>query len=499
MRKSVVFVLSIVLLLSVFCSVTRVTRYELISGTCTSEQDIYDKLINHSALEIIKEFNYRENNGETNLISYGMALHDKEKELSTETVIKLICDRESLTEAESILVDILHKKSIDFNTIQYLQKLDTVTFNTKQLILLSNTVSDYYLEYAIKNYHDFRARSAMQELSFKNPERAFALAIELLDKQPDYYAVSAINIAFDEYFRFHGELVSPGLRKTLLSKLRSLYMSSLTEQEHYWIMDSLGWIGDWEVFKNICDGDYTEMEKRMFFLSSYQFLEDLVSKRVVDIDDSYLLYYMSFVDNDYVESYLKSKGKDKDICKIQGDSKSAFYPGYAVYRNGNGINFFYHAAIMYLPYINSTNYPVVHSTSGNTVSQATWSTFKAGNTFVGMGRPNNCNMGYYLIQDFAAKAYQLIGTAYNVQYQVYYNLLNDNSTVEPSQITSIRCDGVVEYCYEYYNYRVYGADWWNVAKNNQLNRTNHAGFNITPKSQYDYYLTHITTNESDLY
>ena len=48
------------------------------------------------------------------------------------------------------------------------------------------------------------------------------------------------------------------------------------------------------------------------------------------------------------------------------------------------------------------------------------------------------------------------------------------SRIEPKDITQMRCDGVVEYCFEYCNYRIFGDDGkWNISKNNQSCVTHH--------------------------
>ena len=48
----------------------------------------------------------------------------------------------------------------------------------------------------------------------------------------------------------------------------------------------------------------------------------------------------------------------------------------------------------------------------------------------------------------------------------------------------IRCDGVVEYCYEWNNFGVWGSDTlWDITKPDTRNRAEHAGFQITPRRQ----------------
>ena len=55
-----------------------------------------------------------------------------------------------------------------------------------------------------------------------------------------------------------------------------------------------------------------------------------------------------------------------------------------------------------------------------------------------------------------------------------------------SIITKTRCDGVIEYTYEYFGYKVGGGNtYWNISINNSTNFNAHSGINITPKTVFD--------------
>ena len=68
--------------------------------------------------------------------------------------------------------------------------------------------------------------------------------------------------------------------------------------------------------------------------------------------------------------------------------------------------------------------------------------------------------------------------------------------IEPRNITGMRCDGVVEYCYEYCNYRIFGDDGkWNISKNNQSCVTHHDNIiRINPALQTTY-MTLVTSSK----
>jgi len=174
-------------------------------------------------------------------------------------------------------------------------------------------------------------------------------------------------------------------------------------------------------------------------------------------------------------------------------SATGNWKGYAVFRDGVfGIQ--YHTAIMQTDTKNST-YPVIHADGTNPVKSDTWSNFMDGNTFQGICWPKNCTQNSTNQNAFVAKAKLLKEIPYIFSAQMYYGVTGTNATIQPSSILNIRCDGVVEYVYEYFGYRVGGADGvWNISKNNLNNYNAHSGTNITPYGQCWYYLTRVSSS-----
>ena len=131
------------------------------------------------------------------------------------------------------------------------------------------------------------------------------------------------------------------------------------------------------------------------------------------------------------------------------------WKGYAVYRDGVVLNINDHAALMdennigvYKPIIHAVGY-------GNTVQWGTWSEFLDGNNYLGLYRPKNCTITSTLANSFISKARELRGISYNVLDQIVYSA-GSSTWVNPENISCLRCDGVVEYTYEWYGYRVGG-------------------------------------------
>lgn len=170
--------------------------------------------------------------------------------------------------------------------------------------------------------------------------------------------------------------------------------------------------------------------------------------------------------------------------------------GYAVYRDGVFGNYTWHAAIMSLPHWNSDTLPVIHHPGTGWVGYGTWPEFIAKKTYQGTYRPKVAPTSANR-DSFLSMARRLADerVSYNVAYQVYYNTSTAGTWVDPAEITSMRCDGVVEYIYEWYGFRVYGSNtYWDVTKAGRSSRDHHSGNAVTPKSQAQSYLTRVTTS-----
>lgn len=167
--------------------------------------------------------------------------------------------------------------------------------------------------------------------------------------------------------------------------------------------------------------------------------------------------------------------------------------GYAVYRDGvitdGTLNVNWHAALMDKATMNSS-LPVTHIGGlGQRVKYASWSEFMDGKSYMGIYRPKKApNAAAF--DSFVVMGRKLVNDniSYTLFGQIDYN--SSSNWVYTSDITRIRCDGVVEYCYEWNNYRVYGADdCWDICYPTSKNKQEHSGIKVTPKSQAQQYLT----------
>lgn len=140
-------------------------------------------------------------------------------------------------------------------------------------------------------------------------------------------------------------------------------------------------------------------------------------------------------------------------------------------------------------------YPIVHTPGNGYVRWDSWANFLDGKVFQGIYRPhsnpNSVRRDSYVSMGRRLKDEQI---GYNVGYQVFYSLSDTYDWVMPEDITSMRCDGVVEYIFEYYGDRVFGReDDWDVSRSGFSIREEHSGTLVTPKSQAQIWLTLVST------
>ncbi|RCX18848.1 hypothetical protein DFR58_104117 [Anaerobacterium chartisolvens] len=181
-------------------------------------------------------------------------------------------------------------------------------------------------------------------------------------------------------------------------------------------------------------------------------------------------------------------------------SSTTEWKGYAVYRDGvsgfnSGLND--HAALMDEP--NRTYYkPIIHAPGySDPVQWDHWDDFMNGKKYLGIFKPKNTTITETVANSFVSKARELRGISYNVLDQIVYSA-GSNTWVYPENISQLRCDGVVEYTYEWFGYRVGGPDnKWDITRNLIANYWEHSGFFITPRKQNQELLTKVSSGYPD--
>ena len=183
------------------------------------------------------------------------------------------------------------------------------------------------------------------------------------------------------------------------------------------------------------------------------------------------------------------------------------YKGYAVYRDlGKGAEAFsdmflnhpndWHAGLMDEKY--ASDYLSVIEMPGifDDIQWSNWSDFVGELTYRGTYKPkqaisdNSRNLIISLARELRTK-----DIGYLFTHQLRATIRPEATKIEPDDVVDIRCDGLVEYCYEYFGFRVFGNDtYWDISKASAQNIAHHHENNIMPKAQAQQYLDLETTS-----
>lgn len=148
------------------------------------------------------------------------------------------------------------------------------------------------------------------------------------------------------------------------------------------------------------------------------------------------------------------------------------YQGMACFRDGVMGGLQWHAGLYYQPNANYS-WPIVHiGGDGDIVSRCDLATFNDGNTFKGVYYKSGVTSSKldsirYLADELASD--YTIGYPY-----LAFNMLEHSASsgyIYPYHINTLRCDGVVEYCYEYYGVKLQtyydyntSTDHWDISE-----------------------------------
>jgi len=164
------------------------------------------------------------------------------------------------------------------------------------------------------------------------------------------------------------------------------------------------------------------------------------------------------------------------------------YQGYAVGREGAGINPSTHNAIMY-GVDKTVTKAVIHIAveTGQKVDYGTWSSFVGVHTYYGAYKPNS-NPTSAQRDKVLATSDELYKKRDSISYTVlgqrdYPASVFNKTKVEPSAVIAIRCDGVIEYCNEYNGIQIAGGVFWNISIPTWDHINAHCLASVTPRSQ----------------
>ena len=175
------------------------------------------------------------------------------------------------------------------------------------------------------------------------------------------------------------------------------------------------------------------------------------------------------------------------------------FQGYAAYRDGvtgdGGLDQ-WHAAIIYGP-ATSMAYYIFGQASGPsyTTDLVSYPEFIVDGSPLGYYRPSSTNLTSAQRDAVCATTLNLANA--HIPYSlitpiVYTTESNAGGKYPISSIEAIRCDGFVEYAYEYNDIRVFGTSvYWDISKQNYLCQREHLNFSMTPRTQAQQSMTRI--------
>lgn len=172
--------------------------------------------------------------------------------------------------------------------------------------------------------------------------------------------------------------------------------------------------------------------------------------------------------------------------------------GLAIYRDGAFVDYTWHAGIGAGENIKD-GFSILHIGGYNQgVTYCSYNEFLNVSAF-----NNNTFKGYYRsVEGFTENKNLILSTAMSLtNYDIGYTPLRqlkydvddcEDNVVAPENIQAIRCDGVVEYCYEVNECRVFGDDeHWNISIPNEANKQEHEYANVTPETQSKQYMVNM--------
>jgi len=358
------------------------------------------------------------------------------------------------------------------------------------------------------------AFQALKALRFADPDRAWTVAGDILDnyeKEPmlkvkaAVKAKAAILARHAEYSKEKAAFIEEcaRLRESLAKDdpdLRLTFAFALTELKD---MDALALVlEDGELMANIHSFAVHEnmvlLEETLKAGASQKDLEIAVAAAYTYPEEDERLH--SLVANAVEEAPFYSQSeRDAILGGVTTPIARADlgYISYAVYRNGVLGDFTWHAALMDVAYKTSSGDVVIQAKNNYSVDYGTWAEFLTGQgtgTYMGTYRPDS-TMSSLARGNVNARATYLVNDniPYNItQQMVVTSNLSTGDKIAAGDILTMRCDGVIEYCYEYYGFRVYGNNtYWDISTYS-INAIEHHSYNlINPETQAQNYLTQV--------
>lgn len=413
--------------------------------------EIYEAFMNQSKEEFLENLlNLSENSSDfESMLSAGYALL-KRTDFTHEDYLSLISNPNNPVSLRHVAIECYAKKIPDSGVDDVI--IDLISDSSVEPSLRTIAIALLHNNFDVQN--EAHISALLLASDSENDEVAYN-AIKALER---IYPECAITIAQDIYNNFENE---SSARINIASKVLARHYSSYQ-------------------FNSINQDELDRFIEKS--LEIYNSIDNDEIRRVIP-------QALALLPSTYTKNY--------NLEDLNSVSKSGVkgFQGYAAYRDGVA-EIEWHGAIIYGPET-STSYYIFAQASGNghTTEYVSYLDFLDGNNQMGYYEPSSVSLTDSQRQKVIKTAKELVDE--HIPYCLiniieYDRVSSSQRTYTPSDISAIRCDGFVEYAYEYNNIRVCGGDSdWNISKVGDKYQDAHGGLTVTPKKQAKKYMDKI--------
>lgn len=469
-----------------------------------NEELILSSIFSQSTNQVITQFNQLSADTEdiNSLIPYAQALANKIEEIPTDVMMNVIGDGSNSIELRVTMIQLLQFKDIIDSVDESLRMLlqdNNIEYDIKHNIIWALSDSDFNkdLLVSIANGSDNAlAFQAIKKLSKTDMDRAIPIIDNILTNYQDenIEKVRAAIKAKARQLKENNSSSGNGEARDFIRICLDVFKSFDDKVVKDTAVFALSDINDENAITALINNqNLIDTQQMAYCIRENQ--NTLLSMIKNNSDTSNVAIVIKAMKINPIKEILDSLDETINIQSIELllNANSPITPmatgfqGYAVYRDLELTSLNWHGGVMNRPnasYYNS----VIEATNGSYVRTASWATFRGSSSlsFHGVYRPaggitstqrdNVVQMANRLVSE---------NITYTLPSPMAYPIgliISGAPKVEPSDIVGLRCDGVIEYCYEYYGCKIYGGTaTWNISLPIQNNLSAHSA--MTPKGQ----------------
>ena len=439
-----------------------------------NEKDFND----YSTNEIISSFDLeaKDTKNEKEMIDLGNKVFQKRGEIGVDQALDIIKNDSYSTELRALMCDVLlmnpNFKGINDYSLQKILFDESIEYQLKHNII-------WILSDDIKNIDTLKtiATDSKNKLSFHaikklytlDENAALGIADSILDnyKNEDIEKVQASIKIKAKYLGNTKNDISSIEKKEFTDECILLFDNFKDKTSRDTITFALSDIKDESALLWLINNEDVPKENKAFCINdSKEILLKIVNNKNKGAYDSIKCAMDIYPISEIQDSLYKSSPQNSTERDIIISPLATGYQGYAVFRKGVLTGLAGHSGLMISP-SSTAAYPVMEAYS-NGMRKASWNTFMD-------SLPTSNYWGTYgpKVSITSSKRDLVVGTANNLYSEYpgytfgaplgYPASLFGNAKLYPSDIVNVRCDGVVEYSYEYNLCQIFGTSYWNIS------------------------------------